>query len=763
MNYSATYFAQLWYNIRMLMEKTQVNRATKDILAKCMATEDLRVIHDANAETAYFDTENRVLCLPVWEDMSNATYDMLVGHEVSHALHTPKEGWQKFVGEGKGSRIRHMFCNIVEDARIERLIKDKFPGIRRDFATAYAELHGRDLFELANRTIDINMPLIDRLNLHFKLGLFGLETIPFADDEQQYVTRMAETVTFEDVVALAKELYEKHQDELEDEDDQQPQSGSQSESGSDQGESQDGSQSGSESQDGDEDGQNSGDGNESGEDSGQSQTDDTDDGEGAESGEGEQQQSGDGQSGLDYDDYQSGVGQPSAGSTQNAFENGVNDLRAENGTHHEYHSLPTMKLENCVIDYNEVASIWESFENKLSEKDETYFQRYTEKTEKSKADCREFLQRTKSTVAQMVQHFQMKQAADAAKRTDVAKTGVLDTVNMINYRWSEDIFLKNEVHADGKNHGIVMYLDWSGSMCNIIKDTVEQLLILTEFCQKVNIPFDVYAFSSKNHPSLNETDDEGKQFNHQYNEHGVDGVLQPHGFSLIQFLSSDMKTNEYKQAVQKLYYLGEASSYYSGGYTYPSELGMGCTPLNEAIMCAFHQIPEFQAKHGIQIVNTVFLTDGDGHSMGASRGWSGNKVLVHDPKTRKDYTVGNKGYSDETNTYLQILQERTGTNLIGIRLHDSKHVKGLQHRYFGGEDMTSAAKSWKTNNFIAVEGQGYDKLFIVRGNLQVETDALENIGEDASYTKLKNAFMKGANNQKSSRVIATQMVDIIAA
>ena len=77
--------------------------------------------------------------------------------------------------------------------------------------------------------------------------------------------------------------------------------------------------------------------------------------------------------------------------------------------------------------------------------------------------------------------------------------------------------------------------------------------------------------------------------------------------------------------------------------------------------------------------------------------------------------------------------------------------------------MTAAAKSWKTNNFVSVDGQGYDKLFFVRGNLQVATDDLDNLSEDASYAKIKNAFMKGANNQKSSRVIATQMVDIIAA
>ena len=254
---------------------------------------------------------------------------------------------------------------------------------------------------------------------------------------------------------------------------------------------------------------------------------------------------------------------------------------------------------------------------------------------------------------------------------------------------------------------------------------------------------------------MNMTDDEGNAINHQYNEHGDKSVLRPHGFSLIQFLSSDMKTNQYNQAVQRIYQCGVELRGY--GSHVPKEFGMGCTPLNESIMCAMQQVPAFQAKHNVQIVNTVFLTDGDGHSMGACNRWGDNKVLVHDPRTRKDYDVQN-----ETSTYLQILQDQTGTNLIGIRLYEGKRIQNLHYRYFENVDMTEPAKSWKTHNFVALDGHGYDKLFIVRGNLQVETDALENIGEDASYTKLKNAFMKGANNQKSSRVIANQMVDIIA-
>ena len=330
---------------------------------------------------------------------------------------------------------------------------------------------------------------------------------------------------------------------------------------------------------------------------------------------------------------------------------------------------------------------------------------------------------------------------------------------MINYRWSEDIFLKNEVHADSKNHGIVMYIDWSGSMCGIIKDTVEQLIILTEFCQKVNIPFDVYAFSSRRIGELNQNGHfvDGEQ----YVVTGDDQVLIPHDFSLIQYLSSDMKTNEYKQAVQKLYCLAESSSYYAGGQR-PKEFGMGCTPLNEAIVSAIQMVPAFQAKHNIQIVNTVFLSDGDGHSMGAYNSFRSGKSIIHDPKTRKDYAIGAEHYSAETNAYLRILQERTGTNLIGIRLVNSKSIKNLQYRYFDNEDMSLPAQSWKKNNFVAVDGHGYDKLFIVRGNLQVETDVLDNLADDASYVKLKNAFMKGANNMKSSRVISSQMIDIIA-
>ena len=69
---------------------SSVRHEIKSQLAKLLATEDLIVEHK-NCPTAQFNVETRVLVLPIWDKASNDVYDMLVGHEVGHALFTPNE------------------------------------------------------------------------------------------------------------------------------------------------------------------------------------------------------------------------------------------------------------------------------------------------------------------------------------------------------------------------------------------------------------------------------------------------------------------------------------------------------------------------------------------------------------------------------------------------------------------------------------------------------------------------------------------------
>ena len=96
-----------------------INAEVKGTLAKLLATEDLTVEH-RQVSTASFDVNSRVLTLPIWKDASETVYDLLVGHEVGHALYTPNIP----IDAPKG------FVNVVEDARIERMMKHTYPGLK---------------------------------------------------------------------------------------------------------------------------------------------------------------------------------------------------------------------------------------------------------------------------------------------------------------------------------------------------------------------------------------------------------------------------------------------------------------------------------------------------------------------------------------------------------------------------------------------------------------------------------------------------------
>ncbi len=118
-----------------------VKHEIKSQLAKLLATEDIIVEHK-NVDTAQFNVHSRVLILPQWKKASNNVYDMLVGHEVGHALFTPDEDWWLEM------KIPQSFVNIVEDVRIEKLMKRKYPGLAKSFYNGYNELNDRDFFEL---------------------------------------------------------------------------------------------------------------------------------------------------------------------------------------------------------------------------------------------------------------------------------------------------------------------------------------------------------------------------------------------------------------------------------------------------------------------------------------------------------------------------------------------------------------------------------------------------------------------------------------
>jgi len=177
-----------------------INKESKGYLAKLLATENITIQHK-KVKTAYFDVKNRILCLPIWKNMGNDVIDLLISHEVGHALFTPSDGWAKAIDKG----IQHSFLNVIEDARIEKLIRRRYPGLKQSFIKGYKELISNNFFGTKEKDVN-NMLLIDRLNIHFKSSIVG-STVKFTNKKElDIVKRMDNLETWEDVVKLAEEL-----------------------------------------------------------------------------------------------------------------------------------------------------------------------------------------------------------------------------------------------------------------------------------------------------------------------------------------------------------------------------------------------------------------------------------------------------------------------------------------------------------------------------------------------------------------------------
>ena len=424
----------------------------KGNLARLLATENLIVEH-RKVSTASFDVDRRVLTLPNWDRASSVVYDMLVGHEVGHALFTPNEDWTADYDCPKD------FINVIEDARIEKLMKRKYPGLRKSFAGGYKELNDKDFFGIEGEDFD-TFSLIDRINLHFKIGASAM--LPFSIEEQVFVARTDVAETFEEVCQIAVDVYNfSKQEKVQEPAPQEMPAAEQQD-----GESEESSKTDEQSEE-------------------QQQTSEVS----APSGQEQQQQQE--QESFDIDE----PGEEGS-ETQRSFNDAAEKLTNKFSNNPVYVEIPeSVDLPTYVADWTEVHDWIDEYRGNFLNNDDGIDR--SDRYDFVDKSYKEFRKQSQKEVNYLVKEFECRKSADAYARAGQSKTGVLDTAKLHTYKYSDDIFKKVTVLPDGKNHGLLFLLDWSGSMQKEILATVKQLLNLTAFCKKVQIPFEVYAFTNE--------------------------------------------------------------------------------------------------------------------------------------------------------------------------------------------------------------------------------------------------------------------------
>ena len=756
-----------------------------DLVAKLLANENIHVVR-APVATAAFDIVARTLILPQWREMTVEIDQVLVAHEVGHALFTAVQ-YNEAIESDPRLKFRgaKSYLNILEDVRIEKLMKRRYPGLRKTFNVGYKALNDMDFFQIKGKNLQ-ESHLLDKININFKVG-FGV--VQFNDEEKQFVERADHLETIEETIQLAADIqaYVKEQEEKQKQAQQEAAAAQPDEvengdvipeaDDEDTGHSfkdlvEEDNDDFQEEQESESDDMSSPDDEDINDLMGDGDTEETEEEATAESAEQsadaeESESEGEPSTDSTVSDLESELTEGEAPSdeadeggdeptTNSSFEDRVAEL-ADTSTEYRYFELDTVKFDP-LVPYREVISKVESLYNPLGPE--------------SLNKVRTFKTDTRNNVDYLVKEFEMRKAATAYKRTQVAKSGSLDMRKIWSYKLNDDLFKRVTSVKEGKNHGMVFLLDWSGSMDRVLNDTIDQVINLVMFCQRAGIAFQVLAF----------TDHYDTESMKQYREllrrrrDAGEDIYQNNGkidvsvsrFSLLELFSNKMNTTDFNTMINLLK-VGRVQR------AFP----LNGTPLNESLVWMYNYIGQFQKQNNAEKISFITLTDGQGASLPVyfdqmTYGSNGERRKVRnfikDPVTKKNIEI-DRISSGQTNTLIQMIKSRYNCTVLGFYITRNNRqdlADAVRSHYTAADNMQTyqtverMKSEFRTNGYASLMDTGRDELFIVpTTSTKVQYEALE-VDSDASARSIASKFGKYMSTKKTSRILLNKFIGYVA-
>jgi hypothetical protein len=389
----------------------------------------------------------------------------------------------------------------------------------------------------------------------------------------------------------------------------------------------------------------------------------------------------------------------------------------------------------------------------------------------------------------MVKEFEMRKNASQMARAKIGKSGKINPRKLSRFALDNDIFQRITTVPQGKNHGLVIFIDLSGSMGHIIKQTFEQAISLATFCRKENLPFEILGFSDRAHGMYH--------LDSHYKPVEKDLAVHDQHFHIKQYLSSTMTSAEYRRAVENMLYVGDSQNkrhYYD---LTPDSEQLSGTPLNETVIASIDIVSEFKSKYRLDIVNTIFLTDGMGgcpnnyygakrevtdyaYSEAYSHKWEYfniNRDAIYLQDKRSGYRVR---IEEKTNQYndgfcvtrglIELAKKITGAKYTGYMISDRRGAANMVYDYEYTQvdwstrklQMSNLTKQFTNDGFISSQKFGFDEYFFVSNDsLRIEDNKIE---VNAGQTKgaITRAFVKSLNKRGLQRMFLNKFVQNLA-
>ena len=706
----------------------------KSVLARLLANENISV-QQGNFETAFFDVENRVLGLPLWKEMSGDLYDLLVGHEVGHALYTPSTKEELQV---KG--VPFSYVNVVEDIRIEKAMLAKYPGLVANFKRGYLELVEMNIFGTKKRDIN-SMGFMDRLNIKAKGR--DLIDVQFSDEEMPYFKMAMAVETFQDVENVCRALVAWLSQKKDDKKDENGQGEAEKPPVTlDQLE--------------DIMSQLSMPGEES-EEEGKESEEETDSGESENSASGKPESEESEEASDEESDEEETVAGAGAGEvpddlpeveTEDAQRSNMKNL-AEDKSKLFIQGMTRAAFELVKTPYKDIIESREARQKEISDLGGS------ELVAESMNGYDDFMNQTKQVVNLMAKEFEMRKAAFRSARARTSTKGSLDVNKLHAYKYDDQLFKQVTTLADGKNHGMMMLVDYSGSMSNVLPSVIRQTIALVMFCKRVNIPFEVYAFTtsedSTRTKAVREASSKLVRFDYE-------------DLALNQLFTNKMSKMDFERAMKSFYAQTSQVRYL------PRIERLGSTPLNAALLATQYLIEDFLKVNPVHKMNLITLTDGESNPVRSVAGIDGSysREYMMEIKGKKINLEASYWGEHVTNTKA-ILEAVTGPNITTANFFICSRRDFKKELYrvlpYDVRAQDEARKSMtKDGVWIKNDCNGYNRRFVIvdsSNKMTGQSDDFE-IAEKATANQIAKAFSKFSGSKKGNRVVTQKFAELVA-
>lgn len=622
-----------------------------DILSKLLAKERIKVVRKT-VETASFDITDRILTLPAWKNISDSLELMLICHEVGHALYTTEDIVDEFCGllgvqKTKLKKSQFTYLNVVEDVRIEQLIVIKYPGVKKHFQEGYVEfVEDFNAFKGAEK-MTLDSLLIDRINVHCKVS--NLFTVPFTDVELEILGRVQANESKLAVAALAKEIYDydkvRTNQKKKEEPKQEPEEGSE---------------------------------------------------------EHQQQVPGSGDGDVEEDDNEPEEGsddEDGEGEDEKPEEEEL-ELEPEPETGLEEHDPNIPQKANVSTAFmvkDDFLIPWQAF-SRENAKHVTH----VNSINGGMKYLKEWRELNMPAVNYLVKEFNMRAAAASMKSIHEHQTGILNTRKLATHQLDKRIFLTKEIVEEGQSHGVIVAVDYSGSMEGMIGKVMRQALMVAEFCKKTQIPFSVFLYTTGSNP-LRATLGAGESStSRMHSQEYVEGACA-RGFEV---LSSQMPKADYERAARLMMWRKcWSSSITIKGEEFSFEKMSG-TPTINAMLSLYSQVDIMKRKANVDKVGVFIMTDGEADCTRYSQIYMPDGRMIDMEDDEVSYS---NRHSFQLNSVYEIMKDRFG---------DSVHVSCIRlgHKHAGGNSKYDFIKFMKNyeegfNNGMDMESEEFKAIW----------------------------------------------------